>query len=108
MTLLNTLKLAVQYGCFIALCIGCDKAIFIARFAKSSFIKANHRVVLSVMDSISHGLIALYAWLLVAEFNINAKCVASALLCAAIACLVDVDHFIAAGSWKLKVLNYYN
>lgn len=56
----------------------------------------------AVWDNATHGLVAVICWMLTCG---KFSCVTAwkeSLLCGVIACAVDVDHFIAAGSVKIK------
>ena len=101
----NTLKMFLQYGFFAGLCLGCDAVVSIAKSMKIEPL-GQRNIILALLDNCSHGIIALFAWLLVADFEISKKNILLALLCAICACFVDIDHFISAGSWKLKVFFY--
>eukprot|EP00117_Sycon_ciliatum_P050672 scpid83411/ scgid35740/ Transmembrane protein C5orf28 len=53
-------------------------------------------------DSAAHGLIAMAIWTLSVGRPGNIDDLAWTLACGAVACAIDVDHFVAAGSWRLK------
>ena len=59
----------------------------------------------ALADNLTHGAVAGLSWLIVCAKNFDFKSWAwlEALACGAAACLVDVDHFVAAGSLSLKV-----
>ena len=100
---MNTAKLVAQYAVFVIICLGCDRIISAAKSTNLRFIVSNSRIIFSIMDSFSHGIIAFHAWLLSVEFVLTSRNIGYAFLCTIIACSVDVDHFLAAGSWKLNV-----
>ena len=60
-------------------------------------------VVRAIWDEIGHGLIALCSWLAVTNYELTTRNVAEALACGAIGMLIDVDHFVHAGSFSLQV-----
>ncbi|XP_065063937.1 transmembrane protein 267-like [Rhopilema esculentum] len=97
----NMLKMFLQYGFFAGLCLGCDAAVSLAKSMKIE--PLSHRnIILALLDNCSHGIIALFAWLLMTDFENSKRNILLAFLCAICACFVDIDHFISAGSWKLK------
>lgn len=54
------------------------------------------------MDNMAHGVIAFVSWCVVSEV-LTRKDLAYGVLSAFIACTLDVDHFVAARSFKLQV-----
>ncbi|XP_013775206.1 transmembrane protein 267-like [Limulus polyphemus] len=67
----------------------------------------------ALIDNITHGLIAVISWVLVAVSGTATRSdepssiflkslLAEALLCGLIACVVDLDHFMMAKSFRLK------
>ena len=75
---------------------------------KSTHIFTDHRfkkptVVRAICDEIGHGMIALCSWLAVTNFKLTTINVVEALTCGAIGMLIDVDHFVHAGSFSLQV-----
>ena len=101
MTALNPLRMMTHYGILAVVCLACDKVLSAVGPVKQ--LAAYSTLVRCVIDSSSHGLIALYSWLLVVDMEVALWNVVNSIFCAFISCCVDVDHFIAAGSWKLKV-----
>lgn len=78
-------------------CVAFDEAL------KISFITKNN-VLRSIVDNICHGTIAFVSWCAVVGVNVNKKKdVLEMLLCAVMACAIDLDHFISAKSYHLKV-----
>lgn len=55
----------------------------------------------AVADNAAHGIIAFFSWCIVCEIHIR-KHLIDGVLCGIIACAIDLDHFIAAKSFKLK------
>lgn len=70
------------------------------RFANSLILKA-------FCDNLTHRLIGLFsALIIVSEIRYQVENPERALLiaaCSFVSSLIDIDHFIAAGSWALKV-----
>lgn len=56
----------------------------------------------AVVDNTAHGIIALVSWCIISEIQTR-KDLIDAIVCGIIACGLDVDHFIAARSFKLQV-----
>jgi len=54
------------------------------------------------IDSTTHGAVALLSWMAVLGRSCSADGVRQSFLCALVAMLVDADHFLAAGSLRLK------
>jgi len=100
MTALNTLRVMTQYGILAIVCLGCDKVLSTVSSMKQ--LAAYSTVMKCVIDSSAHGLIALYSWLLIVDMEVTPWIAVNSIFCFFISCCVDVDHFIAAGSWKLK------
>lgn len=63
----------------------------------------SHDLLRALTDNFAHGLLAVWIWLLSAGRPTRGEDWLWLILCGASACAVDVDHFLAAGSWKLKV-----
>ena len=66
------------------------------RFKKPTFVRA-------ICDEIGHGLIALSSWFAVTNYELTTRNVVEALACGTIGMLIDVDHFVHAGSYSLQV-----
>ena len=103
MAFLHIFKIIAQFVCFAIICIGSDRFISASKPIIMKRLTANSTIILCFMDSLSHGVIAAYAWLLSINFEFTPGNIANSIKCAMIACSVDVDHFLAAGSWRLKV-----
>ena len=56
----------------------------------------------AALDNTAHGIIALVSWCIISEIQTR-KDLIDAIVCGIIACGIDVDHFIAARSFKLQV-----
>ena len=80
----------------ISICVLDDSSV------KPSFINENH-VARAIVDSLTHGVIAALSWLLVTDFQMTVINLTEVSLCAFLAMVIDVDHFIAAGSLSLSV-----
>jgi len=61
---------------------------------QSSYLRA-------LVDNTAHGLIAFVSWCVVSEIQTR-KDLLEAMLCGLIACVIDVDHFLAAKSFRLQ------
>lgn len=59
----------------------------------------------AVADNAAHGAIAFFSWCIVCEIQTR-KDLIDGILCGFIACGIDVDHFIAAKSFKLQVKTF--
>ena len=66
------------------------------------FLAIQHRILRALVDNMAHGVIAFVSWCVVSEV-LTRKDLAYGVLSAFIACTLDVDHFIAARSFKLQV-----
>ena len=97
--------MAIKYGFLIMICLGSERLVPIVKSFTIEALAWDATKTLCILDSASHGCIAFYAWLLSTEFVSTSRNIADAFICATMACCVDVDHFIAAGSWKLEVSN---
>ena len=56
----------------------------------------------ALVDNAAHGIIAFFSWCIVCEIHVRRDLI-DGVLCGVIACAVDIDHFIAAKSFKLQV-----
>ena len=54
-------------------------------------------------DSTTHGLIAMLSWLVVRYTDVGWLTMLEALACGLLSMAFDMDHFVAAKSWSLKV-----
>ena len=92
-TILHSIVRLLPYFVLGSICYGFD-VIFLSvqdRF----YLKA-------VVDNTAHGIIALASWCIISEIQTR-KDLIDAIVCGIIACGIDVDHFIAARSFKLQV-----
>ncbi|KAL9985708.1 hypothetical protein ACROYT_G008144 [Oculina patagonica] len=55
----------------------------------------------AVVDNVAHGTIAFVSWCIISELQTR-KDLIDGIACGVIACGIDVDHFIAAKSFKLQ------
>lgn len=55
----------------------------------------------ALVDNAAHGIIAFFSWCIVCEIHVRRDLI-DGVLCGVIACAVDIDHFIAAKSFKLQ------
>ena len=80
------------------ICVAFDEAL------KISIIRKNN-VLRSITDNTAHGTVALVSWCAVVGVDAidNKKDVIETILCTVIACAIDLDHFISAKSFRLKV-----
>ena len=77
-------------------CIAFDEALKVSFINKSAVLR-------SVVDNSGHGTIAFVSWCAVTGVEVNKrKDIIEMVLCAIIACAIDLDHFIAARSYSLK------
>jgi len=67
-------------------------------FIQACFDRRVPNEVSAVADSLVHGLVGVFSWAAIT----SGRHVGEAVVCGVIACLIDVDHFIAAGSLKLQ------
>lgn len=79
------------------LCIFFDEAL------KISWINSNH-IFRALVDNSGHGAIAFLSWLAVA--GMDKRGLAESIFCGVMACAIDVDHFVMAKSYSLKVGSY--
>ena len=73
----------------ILVCLSGDYLVFTFLTGQAPLLKA-------LADSFVHGSVAFFSWLIIEKSLINAS------ICTFMAMLVDVDHFIQAGSWRLE------
>ena len=64
---------------------------------------AKQHIVRALTDSLTHGLVGGVSWALVTDVHLNRQRIMEWFLCMGLAMAVDVDHFIAAKSFHLKV-----
>ncbi|XP_014291058.1 transmembrane protein 267 isoform X2 [Halyomorpha halys] len=81
--------------------------VIVAMCGDKLLTKVDHHGIKAIIDSTTHGSVALFSWAVVV-FNSNSihdlkvfHC-AEILGCGAIASLIDVDHFLAARSFRLQ------
>ena len=103
MAFLNAFKTIAQCVCFAIICIGSDRIILAVKPIVMKRLADNSTIILSIMDNLAHGVIAGCSWLLSVNLEFNSGNIANAIKCALTACCVDADHFLAAGSLRLKV-----
>lgn len=60
------------------------------------------RHVYALADNLAHGVVAIASWLAMCGVR-GRQDLLNALLCGFIACAIDVDHFVCARSFYLKV-----
>lgn len=80
----------------ISICIVDDSSVI------PNVILENH-LARAVVDTLTHGVIAALSWLLVTDFQMNMKNLTEVMSCGVFGMVIDVDHFIAAGSLSLSV-----
>ena len=76
------------------LCLVFDETLKISRINSSDILRA-------FFDNMAHGAIAFLSWLAVA--GINKRGFAESVFCGVLACAIDVDHFVMAKSFNMKV-----
>lgn len=79
------------------LCIFFDEALKISWVNKRDLVRA-------LLDNCGHGLIAFLSWLSVA--GMSKRGLTESLLCAVMASAIDLDHFVMAKSFTLKVCQF--
>ncbi|KAI0215142.1 hypothetical protein LSAT2_032814 [Lamellibrachia satsuma] len=79
----------------ISICIVDDSSVI------PNVILENH-LARAVVDTLTHGVIAALSWLLVTDFQMNMKNLTEVMSCGVFGMVIDVDHFIAAGSLSLS------
>ncbi len=62
----------------------------------------------AVIDNTTHGMIAFWSWALVENYNFDKYKFVNCVICAAISMGVDLDHFVAAKSFTIKVCEMYH
>lgn len=90
----NSISRLLPYVFLGSICYGLD-AIFLSVQRRGFYLRA-------LVDNGAHGMIAFVSWCIVTEMRTR-KDLMDAILCALIACAIDVDHFIAAKSFRLQV-----
>lgn len=55
-------------------------------------------------DNVTHGLVGLICWMAACGPRCFPASLREGILCGFIACALDVDHFVAAGSVKIEVV----
>ena len=76
------------------LCVFFDETLKISRVNTSDILRA-------LVDSSAHGTIAFFSW--IAVVGLTRRGVFQSFFCAFFACAIDLDHFIMAKSYSLKV-----
>jgi len=76
--------------------------MFMMEYAMDYHTEKELAVFKALADNIGHFLIAVFTWGAVIEYHLNRLNILHMLLCGLMASLIDVDHFIAASSFKLK------
>lgn len=88
--------------CLVVICIFGDYLVELS---------ANYRHVKAICDNLTHGLIGFFtALIILTELTISPTLREQLILitaCAVSSSLIDVDHFIAAKSWHLKVIPFF-
>lgn len=64
------------------------------------YLKSQH--LNAILDNMVHGMVGFFSWAVVIGMQLKCKDILQCILCLLLACLVDVDHFLAAGSLRLK------
>lgn len=83
----------LPYVILVSICYGFDVI----------FLSVQDRFYLrAAVDNTAHGIIALVSWCIISGIQTQ-KDIIDAIVCGIIACVIDVDHFIAARSFKLQV-----
>ena len=79
-------------------CLACDHILQLPGVASSTYGRA-------VVDNFSHGMVGAMSWAMVVLVipPCSLRQLAEVILCGLLASLLDVDHFIAARSFELKV-----
>lgn len=67
------------------------------------FIRRN-TVLRAMADNSAHGIIAAWSWAITTSFSSTWKTICEIVICLICSCGLDIDHFIAAKSIKLKVI----
>lgn len=75
--------------CTIFVCLSGDYLVFVLLTGQEPLLKA-------IGDNLVHGSIALTSWLMIEKSWFHA------FICALVAMLIDIDHFIQAGSFSLE------
>ena len=57
----------------------------------------------AAVDSVTHGFIAAVSWLLVTDLQMNMRNLTEVFLSGVLGMVIDIDHFVAAGSLSLNV-----
>ena len=91
----NSVIRILPYGFLGSICCGLDVIFVSVQYQQSPYLRA-------LVDNSAHGLIAFVSWCVVSEIQTR-KDLLDAILCGLIACVIDVDHFIAAKSCRLQV-----
>ena len=77
------------------ICVCADYLLLLPQFSKKSLSRA-------LTDNVSHGVIGAMSWLTIVGLKTR-KDILEGVICGLMASAVDVDHFIAARSLKIKV-----
>lgn len=100
--LINVLKIAPV----ITICLLSDLALNrdLSKFTPRP-LRGEYMYLKAVCDNLGHGLIALFTWLIVInyDFSHNYWNIICTFLCSLFGSLIDIDHFFAAKSTSLKV-----
>ena len=94
--IVNPVVRVLPYVCLGVICFVCDAFL----------ISVHHRVFFrAVLDNAVHGIIAFVSWCIVSNIQTR-KDLTDGIFCGAIACGLDIDHFIVAKSFRLQVRMY--
>jgi hypothetical protein len=85
---------SLPYALLPIFCVFFDEALKISWINSSDILRA-------LFDNSGHGTIAFLSWLAVA--GINNRGFAESVLCGVMASAIDLDHFVMAKSYTLKV-----
>lgn len=70
---------------------------------ETSFISGT-TVLKAITDNAAHGIIAAWSWAITTSFSSTWKTIYEIIICFICSCGLDIDHFVAARSIKLKVI----
>lgn len=96
MTCLNIIRFLIYELLIYIVCISGDNTYGFQLATDSFFLR-------SMLDSFTHGFIAFVCWAVVTDLTFQRTKMFECCGCTIMAMLLDIDHFLAAGSLKLKV-----
>ncbi len=102
------LKTLLKYASFAFICLACDWLFNLVKQANQiQKWFPGSLLIPAIVDNAAHGVIAALAWILTCDWEHSRHWLFWTVGCGACACFIDVDHFLVARSFDLKVDTYF-